>query len=216
MQKFLLFSIASMMFLSSFAQNDTIPSESKLSRKNLKQKEIGVQFDDLDNFGVTFKFGSRESLWRVHTMLISGRHEERRAVDSLNETTETSQYGLKLGREYRKTITNVLEFVYGLDISFHYNYRKDDKNDKTNNLYRVEKDISYEPGINLVLGINYWFTDHLSIGIEILPRFTYNYGTSKHVYYDDSEVIRDVKYENSGFNYGLNNRYGLVTVSLRF
>jgi len=60
-----MFSIAWMVFLSSFAQNDTIPNKSKLSRKNLKQKEIGVQFDDLDNFGVAFKFGSSESLWRI-------------------------------------------------------------------------------------------------------------------------------------------------------
>mgnify|MGYP000208596536 CR=1 FL=1 len=216
MKKVYLLFTAILLSVQVVAQNDTIPNESDLSLKNNKQYEIGIQFDDFENFGVTFKFGSSESLWRVNTLLISGKKDEKKAVDSLKETTKVSRYGLRFGREYREPIINNLEFVYGLDISFNYDFRKDSKDDKTNNLLRVDKDITYNTGISLVLGVNYLITDHISIGVELLPRFTYHFGTTEIIFYHGSQINKDVKYDNSGFNYGLNNRYGLITLSLRF
>lgn len=38
------------------------------AQENPKQKEAGIIFNNLDNFGLTYKIGNNKALWRFNTL----------------------------------------------------------------------------------------------------------------------------------------------------
>ena len=103
-----------------------------MAQETVKQKEIGLVFSNLDNFGLTFKSGTDKSLWRFNTLFISGNNLDNTA-DSLVNKQSNIGFGVKIGKEYRKDLVNNLELRFGADLSFSYNQSKSDYNDKTIN-----------------------------------------------------------------------------------
>lgn len=121
----------------------------------------------------------------------------------------------RLGREYRKNISEKLELRLGADLSFTYNRSKYDYNDKSiNNNDILRKQTTYGPGINLVLGLNYVLNDKFIFGAEILPAYNYVTGTAidKDKYINNG---KSVKSDFSGFSYGLSNTSALLTLAYR-
>lgn len=186
-----------------------------MAQEKVKQKEIGIVFSNLNNFGLTFKTGTDRSLWRFNTLFISGNNMDQTADSSVNKWHQMG-FGFTLGREYRKVIVENLELRFGADISFSYSQSINDYDDKTaNNFDRLSKQTTYRPGINLVFGLNYVLNDNFVIGAELLPNFSYTTGTSVEKYYyinNGDEVKRDI----SGFNYGLSNSSALLSLAYRF
>ena len=179
-----------------------------------KQKEVGLAFRNFDEFGFTFKTGSSNSLWRFNTLLISGYHEEENA-DSRLTTIENIGFGFKMGKEFRKSITENLDFRYGADLSFRYTKSKNETDDKSiDNHYRIHERTTYEPGINIVLGFNYNINENFIVGGELLPSFSYKTGKSKekNYYSNYDEIESDI----SGFSYGLSNSSVLLTLAYKF
>ena len=176
------------------------------AQEKTKQKEVGLIFSSLDNFGLAFKAGSDKSLWRFNALIISGsNHEE--TGDSLYVKDSQIGFAVQFGKEYRKIIVENLEFRYGADILFRYTKSKSDYNDKSvNDSDRFSERIIYEPGINLVFGLNYVIKDKFVIGAEVLPAFTYR--TGKRVY---NETEHDIL----GFSYGLSNMSAFLSLSYR-
>lgn len=184
-----------------------------ISQENTKQKEVGLVFYNLDSFGLTYKVGTENSLWRFNTLLISGNDTDE-SSDSLDTKQSNIGFGIKIGKEYRKIIVQNLEFRYGADLAFTYSYYKFNYDDKTvNNNDITSKRTTYRPGINLVLGLNYVLKDHFVIGAELLPHITYQTGTSKGSdYRNDNETEKTI----SGLSYGLNSTSALLSLSYRF
>ena len=60
-----------------------------LAQEKVKQKENGLTFSNLDNFGLTFRTGTDKSLWRFNTLFLSGNSNERTADSSLYKRTDT-------------------------------------------------------------------------------------------------------------------------------
>ncbi|MCK4662217.1 MAG: hypothetical protein KAT68_05090 [Bacteroidales bacterium] len=185
-----------------------------IAQEKTKQKEVGLLFNDFDNFGLTFKTGTNNSLWRLNSLIISGNSQ-----DEISDSSEYSQNRLgcsfKLGKEYRKAINENLELRYGADISFSYNQYEYDRNDKTvSDNDRYIKQIEYEPGINLVFGFNYLINNKIILGAELLPSFSYMFGTEtdKGYYNDDKTIKSDI----SGFRYGLSNTSAYLSLAYRF
>lgn len=180
-----------------------------------KQKEIGLVFSNLDNFGLTFRIGSEKALWRFNTLYLSG-HNVTQTSDSSETKSISNGFGLKLGREWRKTIVGNLEFRIGADLSFNFSKLINDIDDKTlNDQDMVRESTTYEPGINLVLGFNYVIHDQFVIGAEVMPSFSYIMGTSvTKAYYNNNG--NEVKGKISGFNYGLSNTWVLLNLIYRF
>lgn len=178
-----------------------------------KQKEVGLVFSNLNNFGLTYKTGSSKSLWRYNTLFISGSNTDETA-DSLEINQRSSGFGVKFGKEYRKVIVTNFEFRYGADLSFTFSNSSGNYNDKSvGNNDMTSKRTTYQPGINLVLGFNYVFKDRLVIGAELLPYFSYITGKSKETSYRTNEEIeKDI----SGYAYGLSNTSALLSLSYRF
>lgn len=186
-----------------------------IAQEKTKQNEIGLLFYNLDNFGLSLKTGTNKSLWRFTTLFISGSNTDESA-DSLVYKSSNIGYGLKVGKEFRNNITDNLEFRFGADISFNYRQSESDYNDKTvDNRDRTQERITYEPGINLVLGFNYVLRDNFIIGAELLPYFSYNTGNSlrKNNYNGNLEEIDS---DISGFRYGFSNSSVLITLAYRF
>ena len=186
-----------------------------MAQETVKQKEIGLVFSNLDNFGLTFKTGTNKSLWRFNTLFISGNNMKNTA-DSLVNKQSSSGFGVKVGKEYRKNIIDNLEMRFGADISFRYTQSKSDYDDKTVDDYdRLNERTTYQPGVNLVFGFNYLLGDNLLIGAELLPSFSYRTGNlvEKSDYSNDGE---EIKSDISGFNYGLSNTSVSLSLAYRF
>lgn len=174
-----------------------------------KIKEIGIVFSNLDNFGLSFKIGQEKTLWRINTMLISGGNMEE-TMDSAVSKTRSIGLMFGVGREYRKSIAKNLELRYGADLSFRYQNNKLDFNDNENT--RLSTRTFYEPRFNLVLGFNYVTKEQLIIGVEILPYFSYTFGSMVDDLNDDDRIETDI----SGIDYGLSNTSIMVSVGYRF
>jgi hypothetical protein len=186
-----------------------------MAQESMKQKEIGLFFNNLDNFGLTYRTGSDKSLWRFNTLFISGNNMDETADSSVNKQN-TMGFGFKFGKEYRKDIVKNLELRFGIDLSFTYSQSKYDYNDKTvDDDDRLDEQTTYRPGINLVFGLNYVINDRIVIGAELLPNFSYTFGTStkKYSYINNGN---EVKSDISGFSYGLSNTSALISLAYRF
>ena len=186
-----------------------------MAQETVKQKEIGLVFSNLDNFGLTFKTGTDKSLWRFNTLFISGNNMDNTSDSIVNKQSNIG-FSVKIGKEYRKKIVDNLELRFGADLSFSYSQSKYDYNDKTINDYdRKNERTTYQPGINLVFGLNYKFNDKFILGAELLPSFNYITGTFVEKNYSNSNN-EDLKSDISGFSYGLSNTSVLLSLSYRF
>lgn len=180
-------------------------------QEKTKQKEVGLSFSNLDNFGLTYKFGTTKSMWRINTLLASGANRNTGVGASENESTSVD-FGLKFGKEFRKPVTTKLELRYGADISIDYSYSKGLAISPSLPGSYTTKTSTYSPGINFVLGFNYLISENILIGTEILPGFKYTKGTSTTSFGLNSEETNDI----SGFEYGLSNSSALLSISYRF
>jgi hypothetical protein len=203
MRKLLLFSIGIAMSISIMAQEET------------KQKEVGLVFNSLNSFGLSYKTGSNTSLWRFNTLLISGNNTDYNA-DSLDRNQSNFGFSISFGKEYRKPLVENLELRYGADLSFRYNKNSNIENDISIMNYDSEFErTTYSPGVKLVFGLNYVFKNKLIIGAEILPYFSYTIGTeTEDPRYDNQDV--ETKTDISGFSFGLSNQSVLVSLAYRF
>ena len=99
---------------------------------------------------------------------------------------------------------------YGADLSFRYLKNKLDFNDNENT--RLSTRTYYEPRFNLVFGFNYVIREQLIIGAEILPYFSYTFGSFVDEFSDNDNRETDV----SRINYGLSNTSIMLSVGYRF
>jgi len=56
----------------------TIASTFSISaQEKTKQKEVGITFSNLNDFGLSYKFGNSNSVWRINTLFTSGSNIDR-------------------------------------------------------------------------------------------------------------------------------------------
>ncbi len=182
-----------------------------MAQNSTKQQEVGIVFSNVNNFGLTYRIGTDNALWRFNTVFISGGDSKTRA-DSLAINRSDLGFGISVGREYRKRIVENLELRYGVDLSFrysqdNYSYLNTNGTDRT----YESNTTTYQPGINLIFGLNYLFNSKLVVGAELLPGFSYKTGETER---RENEEI--TKIDISGFNYGLSNTSLLLSVVYRY
>ncbi|NQT76241.1 MAG: hypothetical protein HQ565_00905 [Bacteroidetes bacterium] len=180
-----------------------------VAQEKPKIKEVGVVFSNLDNFGLSFKIGNEKALWRINTLLINGGNSEEN-MDSVVSKTSSIGFGFGVGREYRKTIAKNFELRYGADLSFRYINQKSELNDNEYN--RSSTRTYYVPRFNLVFGFNYVIKEQFIIGAEILPYFSYTFGSRVDEFSDDDNRETDI----SRIDFGLSNTSIMLSVGYRF
>lgn len=167
-------------------------------------QEVGITLRNLNSFGITYRLGKPDQVWRFNTLLLSGDKRSLKA-DSVDNTQINQGILLSIGREKRHSITEKLDFRYGADLAFQYSHYKSKREDKTINETNdyLSESFEYTPSFNLVIGFNYHLNDFI-IGAEMLPSFGYSFGSKRATTYgypDDYIVKSDI----SGIQYGLSN-----------
>lgn len=179
-----------------------------------RSHELGLLFSNPDRFGITYRFGVEELVWRINLLRMDGGRED------LNEESghlRTTDYGfqLRFGKEYRIPLSDKLELRYGGDLSMGFGYLKTEFDLDPQGAFEPQQTwtvTSYTPGLNLVLGANYELVDKLWIGVEILPGVSYTSETSE----IEREGVDDVETrEATRISYGLRNFGALLSLTYR-
>lgn len=183
-----------------------------MAQDNTKQKEVGLVFNNFDNFGLTYRIGNEKNLWRINTTVFSVSNYE--IIDENEEEIQSNiNFGINFGKEYRQNIKDNYEIRNGVDLSFRYSHLKRESDDLTipDNDY-LRESTTYQPGINLIMGVNYLINENFIFGAELLPSIGYRTGTDKYKY----NIGEDIESDISGFNYGLSNSSALISLAYRF
>lgn len=192
----------------------TISSQT-FAQEPTRQKEVGMIFQDFDNFGLTYRTGTSAAMWRFNTLFINGRDSEING-DQFDQENSFFGFNLQGGREWRKPILADFEFRYGVDISFGYDQSTRVSEITSGNMEKIETESTrLSPGINFVLGVNYVLKDKLVFGLEILPGITYTSGeeTSIRTTVDGrTETASD----NNSLRYGFSNNSAQLSIAYRF
>ncbi|NMM50676.1 hypothetical protein HH304_19860 [Flammeovirgaceae bacterium KN852] len=166
------------------------------AQESVKQKEIGLVFSNLDNFGFTYRTGTNKSLWRFNSLFISGINQKT-SNDNNDDSNSRIGFGVSVGKEFRKNIVEKLDLRYGADLSFGYSKLKTEHHLYNNST----KMINYCTGINFIVGFNYLLGDDFLIGAEILPGVSYSKGKTENHNSDEPVSIN----KSSSFYYGISN-----------
>ena len=166
-------------------------------------------FNSLNYFGLTYKTGNQKSLWRFTTLVINGNYNENTANDHTDSQSRNG-IGLEFGKEFRKPITDKLDFRYGADLSFSYSYRYSKSS--------ISETVAhyYTPGMNLVLGFNYSLSNHFIIGAELLPYFNYSIGKENLDKENSDGSITNISKTSKSISYGLSNSSAMLSLMYRF
>lgn len=194
------------------------------SQGQTKQREVGLVFSSLNNFGLTFLTGTEKSLWRFTALALSGNNSVEKYTGD-NSYFGTGDYDVKssgngvavaAGYEWRKKITTGLEFRIGGDLSFTYNMSKTETDYKNSDTFdKLMKTITYKPGINLVVGFNYVLFEHYVFGVELMPHVSYSTGTSTQKNVNGNNP-NEVKSTSTGFDYGFSSGSVMLNILYRF
>ena len=194
--------LSSMMICSSiFAQENTQET------KSTKVQEIGFVFSNLNSFGLRYKVGNENTMFRITSLVLNGTNSQTDYNSySSNGTTSSSLpqnssnslgAGLNFGFEKRKAINNNLSFYYGIDVLTSYTYSKTNTStpnyistnyyDTTNTWKTIQSLVNnsssntswtVSAGLGFVVGASYKLTNSITIGAEIETSVKYNYTKS--------------------------------------
>ena len=168
---------------------------------------------NLNDFGLTYKTGSPVSLWRFNALVFGGgKGYTEQKNDSIIFRTNQFRIQVSVGKEHRTIIGENFEFRIGGDVSFSYEYLENGYDDMSvNNDDHNYITSSITPGIRLVLGMNFILKEHLVLGAEVLPRFSYSF-TKLH----DDVSSDDQKRDGGHFSYGFSSNSVKITIAYRF
>jgi hypothetical protein len=193
MRKKLVITIASILAgLTCFAQADT-----------LKKREVGLVFSNLNSFGLCYKSGKGNTLFRITALSLTGTNNNgdysnfstNGTANSIPaNTTNSFGAGLNIGFETRKQINPNFYFYYGAALISAYSqsqatainpttYNIDYYN--SSNVWTIQsstvsnssvsKTWSFSSGIGIIVGVAYRLGQSFSMGAEIIPSVTYSY-----------------------------------------
>jgi len=162
----------------------------------VKTKAVGLVFSNLDNFGVRYYFGSEKTVFRVTALSLTGNHYETIAPGG-NTSSKRAGFGLGFGVEFPKSVSEKLDFIYGLDLGGNYS-----NNTEESGGFTAESN-TYGVGVNLVAGVVYNVNPDFAVGFELLPGVNYSYSKS-----GDTEL--------KNLTFGLTNNNAAITVRYRF
>ncbi len=175
-----------------------------------KRQEVGINFSSLNSFGFTYKTGTAKNLWRFSVITLNFNNSTTETSSAIVSDIENLNIGaqVSIGKEFRSGITKNLEFRYGFDVAFAYNYAET-TNDGVN-FSKTERTF-YTPSLAGVIGVNYVFNEKLAFGVELLPRFSYSAGDI--VTTTNTDVVNA---DATAYNFGLGNTGAQLSLSYRF
>jgi len=172
-------------------------------------KEIGLAFNNLDEFGFVYKIGHEKSMWRFNVLALNNSKSETENLNVLDKEYKSSGFSFSAGKEYYNELTSNFQFKYGWDLF--YRYSKNKEKGLSSNIYDDVNKIEQKYkryGVDLVIGINYPINDHIVLGAEVTPEFNWNK--------TEQEVNGETTRETKGHGWGFSNNNARITLSYRF
>lgn len=181
------------------------------SEKPLRNHEIGLNFSSLNSFGLNYKTGKSNTLFRISLLSLNlGLNNTwGRKQDSLDYKVTGYGIGFNLGFERRIPLVKSLYFVWGLDAGCSYNYSKRKFEGFSSEQEGSNWNVS--PAISLILGAGYIVKEILVVSAEIRPSLMYTYGISKE---EAKETTKEMT--TSNFSFGFTNTAASITIAYRF
>lgn len=212
------------------------------AQEKTRVREAGISFKNLDEFGLLYRIGNNKSVWRFAirgnrtTPSRSERHSTSDNGNNISKHVDTGErygFGIWLGKEFRKKITDNIGFRYGLGAGISKTYYEGKS--KMEDLYlkpqkltvseRNSKMNSNDIRVNLILGFNYLLND-IVIGVEINPSMKYSYKMVNTNSYMSSvsengrvtNQIRDFSDDGSSpiYTWNLSTNSAVLSVAYRF
>lgn len=192
--------IASLSFL--FICTTTIAQESDKQ----KVKEVGMTLHSLNNFGFTYRIGNQNSVWRFSSLWLNGRHTK---SENFGQTNEQRSIGVSVavGKEYRKSIKEQLEFRYGAELFGSYQENNYTYSNLITPNYTANSQIGTSAGLSFIFGFNYLINSNFLVGLELNPSVSY--------FRNDYEVNSGDFYED-GIDWGLSQNAAALSIIFRF
>ena len=190
---------------------------SVIAQEKVKQKELGLVFSNLDNFGIMYKFGHQKSMWRLKSVYGNSLSQEQKS-DSDKASTNHFSGGLSFGKQFTVVLDKQFDFIYGADLSFGYSRSVNEReysHEETEG-YNKNETYEYRPGLNLLLGFNYVINERIVLGAELLPGAYYSYGKSSASSKKDDGSEEIVESDNTKFIVGISSSSALLSVAYRF
>lgn len=169
-----------------------------------KVREVGLNFSNLNNFGIRYKCGTDKTLLRLTLLSINGSSNVSELGPDLSNQSNLG-FGFNIGFEKRKVINEKFDFYYGLDLLTSYNYNKLEQYDTNRETW------SASPGLGLVLGLRYKISNEFNISAEVVPSFRYSTSNTSSTFNGTTQ-----EWTNSGYSYGINNSSASLTLAYRF
>lgn len=176
----------------------------KHASDSTRQRELGLTTTGLGSFGATYRFGKESSMWRINLLNVSGSDLQVQ-FDTIQRTASSFDASLSFGKEFRKKITDDLEFRFGADL--YLGYSTDTYNTENSGVIRDVKSKYIIPGAQLVLGVNYQITDRLIFGAELTPYYRLSIASRE----NGNQTT-----ESTSHDYGISNNPVLLSVAYRF
>lgn len=126
----------------------------------MRQREIGLRLNGLDNFGLIYKYHLKDNKYR-RLRFVAGNI----TVQNTSFTSFNVSFGGAIGSEKRIRITDKAKLLHGPEFSGGFNLTSN--NNRTN--------LSLSPGANYVLGFLYQPNDKFNISIEGAISLSANY-----------------------------------------
>jgi hypothetical protein len=169
-------------------------------------QEVGINFSNLNSFGIRYKCGNDTTLLRFTLLSLNGSNN-RVKPDSLGNHASSTGFGFNIGFEKRKNITEKLGYYYGLDLLTSYsNNHISSYGTSINDVWTVSG------GIGVVLGLNFKISNNIYLAAEVLPSIRVTYGKDKFT----NNGIALTRNTIIDYSYGLSNSGASLTLSYRF
>lgn len=217
-KSFLLLCTTTLLFSSSYAQENT---------SKTRVQEVGFVFQNLNSYGLTYRFGNEKTLGRLSVLNLSGggsdgdqyTYDIYGRVDGSTDKVRNFSAGLKMGFESRRRIADNFFFRSGLDIGGFYGINKAElknvQSDINGGFVPVDVDRiteNWRASLEVIIGFNYTFKEKLVLGLEVLPGVSYL--TTKTTLKNDSGLERENEVGTVQGNIGLEN--ATLSIAYRF
>ena len=166
--------------------------------------EIGINFSNLNSFGLRYKWGNDTTLFRITGLVLNGSYVKE-TPSSSGSINSAAGFGFDIGFEKRKQIVNNLSFYDGLELQPSCNYAYTNNGNRSKDKY-----FQVNGGLGFVLGLSYKVGSAIYLDAELVPDIMYTYTIDKN-YQNGAET----KTRSSNVSFNLSNTANL-TLSYRF
>lgn len=177
---------------------------SSAQEANSRIRELGINLSG-STFGIRYKTGNENTLFRLSLHSLSGSSSTFKTSSNYESKSNSQGLGFNFGFEKRKLVSDNVNIYFGSDILTTYQRHIS----KTGSPSQTNTDLSFSPGLGLLLGFNFKISNKINISAEIMPSISYSVSKYSTEY---NGTINNTS--STGFNYGL--RTNGVNLTLSF